>query len=463
MKQFPQYEGKKVLVFGLGLNDGGLGMVDFFVEQGAEVTITDGKTEEQLASTLEKLKEKGGKLTFHLGGHLDSDFADNDIIIRNPAIKPDNPYLKIARDAGKTIEMEMSLFFKLAPCKIVGISGTKGKSTTTTLTYLMLKKKFGGTVVLAGNIGKSAIRELPKLTKENLVVLEMSSFQLDALREAKLSPQASLLTNIYEDHLNWHKDMADYIDCKQAMFTFQKAGDITVLNIDDPRINGMQEIARKSGATIITFSSQIDADYSRNGMEIFEHGTPLLSLSGMKVDGEHNYQNALGAIALARQFEVTPQQITEVLSEFTGVDGREQLVREINGIQIYNDTTATAMESMLAAMNRFGPKFPKKIIMIAGGMDKGMDYSQVTPVWNTFLKALVLLEGTASEKMATVMESSEVPVHKYFGIFKDAVEKAYSLAQPGDMIILCPGGTSFNMFANEFDRGRQFNDLVNAL
>ncbi|MFZ6022421.1 MAG: UDP-N-acetylmuramoyl-L-alanine--D-glutamate ligase, partial [Patescibacteria group bacterium] len=171
MKQFPQYEGKKVLVFGLGLNDGGLGMVDFFIDQGAEVTITDGKTEEQLASTLEKLKEKGGKLTFHLGGHVESDFTDNDIIIRNPAIKPDNPYLKLAKDAGKTIEMEMSLFFKLAPCKIVGISGTKGKSTTTTLAYLMLKKKFGDSVILAGNIGKSAIRELPKLTKDNLVVL----------------------------------------------------------------------------------------------------------------------------------------------------------------------------------------------------------------------------------------------------------------------------------------------------
>lgn len=463
MKQFPQYEGKKVLVFGLGLNDGGLGMVDFFVEQGAEVTITDGKTEEQLASTLEKLKEKDGKLTFHLGGHVESDFTDNDIIIRNPAIKPDNPYLKIAKEAGKTIEMEMSLFFKLAPCKIVGISGTKGKSTTTTLTYLMLKKKFGDSVVLAGNIGKSAIRELPKLTKDNLVVLEMSSFQLDALRDAKLSPHVSLLTNIYEDHLNWHKDMADYIDCKQTMFTFQKAGDITILNSDDPRVHNMENAAKKTGAKVVTFSSHESADYQRKEMVVFEQSKELLTLEGMIVNGEHNFQNALGAIALARQFDVTAPQILEVLSEFTGVDGREQLVREINGIKIYNDTTATAMESMLAAMNRFGPQFPKKIIMIAGGMDKGMDYSQVAPVWNTYLKALVLLEGTASEKMATVMDSSTVPVHKYFGVFKDAVEKAYSLAQAGDMIILCPGGTSFNMFANEFERGRQFNDLVNAL
>lgn len=464
MKQFPQYRGKKVLVFGLGLNDGGLGMVEFFLAQGAKVTITDGKSEEQLASTLEKLKEKGGDLTFHLGGHIDKDFIDNDIIIRNPAIKPDNPYLKLAKDAGKTIEMEISLLFRLCPCKIIGISGTKGKSTTTTLIYLMLKERYGDKVILAGNIGKSAIRELPTLTSDNLVVLEISSFQLDVMRDAKQSPHAGLLTNIYEDHLNWHKDLEDYISCKKTIYAFQQEGDVACLNIDDLRISDMVPEAEATGATVVTFSSKNKtATYYRNGLQVFEREEELLTLDTMIVDGEHNYHNALGAIALARQFEVSVDQILYVLKAFTGVEGREQLVREINGIKIYNDTTATAMEAMLAAMNRFGPKYSKKIIMISGGMDKGMDYSHVAPYWKNDLKALILLEGTASEKMAVAMADSDVPVHKYYGIFKDAVDKAYSLAEPGDMIILCPGGTSFNMFANEFDRGRQFNDLVNAL
>ena len=209
MRQFPRYKNKKVLIFGLGLNDGGLGMVDFFVEQGAIVTVTDGKTEEQLKETVTKINKSGKQVTFHLGEHLESDFLNNDIIIRNPAITPDNHYIQLAIKARKTIEMEMSLFFKLAPCKIVGISGTKGKSTTTTLTYLMLKEKFGDKVILAGNIGKSAIRELPNLTTDNIVVLEISSFQLDVLRAAKLSPHATLLTNIYEDHLNWHKNLEE--------------------------------------------------------------------------------------------------------------------------------------------------------------------------------------------------------------------------------------------------------------
>lgn len=461
MKQFPQYKDKKVLIFGLGLNDGGLGMVDFFVEQGAKVTITDGKTEEQLATTIEKINEKGVPVTFHLGGHLESDFTENEIIIRNPAIKPDNAYLKIARDAGKTIEMEMSLFFKLAPCKLIGISGTKGKSTTTTMTYLMLKEKFGEDVILAGNIGKSAIRELPNLTEKNIVVLEMSSFQLDALREAKLSPHVALLTNVYEDHLNWHKDLNDYIDCKETLFRFQKSTDLASINLDDPRVKAMQKSVT---AKIVTFSSaDSTAMYYRNGLSIMENNKELLTLEGMIVDGEHNYHNALGAISIARQFDISAEQITNVLKTFTGVDGREQLVRELNGIKIYNDTTATAMEAMLAAMKRFGPKYHKKIVMISGGMDKGMNYAEVAPYWEKDLKALVLLEGTASEKMAAAMEKSTIPVHKYYGVFKDAVDKAYSLAEAGDMIILCPGGTSFNMFINEFDRGRKFNDLVNAL
>lgn len=464
MHSFSQFKDKKVLIWGLGLNDGGLGMVDFFMSQGAKVTVTDGKTEEQLASTLEKLKPYEGKITYHLGGHLESDFTDNDIIIRNPAIKPDNPYLQLAVKHNKQIEMEMSLFLRLAPCKVIGISGTRGKSTTTTLTYLFIKEHYGEKAILAGNIGKSAIRELPNLEADNIVVLELSSFQLDAMRAAKQSPHYSLLTNIYEDHLNWHKDLNDYIDCKLTLFKFQQPGDIAVVNLDDPRAIRALPVIKNTGAEAITFSSKTkDARYYRDTMDIYENGKKIVNLESMIIDGEHNYQNALGAIALARQFGVTESEITAVLSTFAGVDGREQLVRELNGIKIINDTTATSLEAMITAMERFGPKYAKKIVMISGGMDKGLDYSRIAPYWEKYAKALVLLEGTASEKMVTTMEQSVIPTYKYYGIFADAVKKAYEVATPGDMIILCPGATSFNMFANEFDRGRQFNTLVEAL
>lgn len=464
MKKFPQFKDKKVLIFGLGLNDGGLGMVDFFIDQGAKITITDGKTAEQLEKTLAKIDTKGLSIVYKLGGHDEQDFREHDIIIRNPAIKPDNPYLEIARKAGKTIEMEMSLFYKLAPCKIIGISGTKGKSTTTTLTYLLLHKKFGNLAVLAGNIGKSAIRELPNLTDKHIVVLEMSSFQLDALREAQLSPNIGLLTNIYEDHLNWHKDLADYIDCKKTLFTFQKESDIAIFNIDDPRVSHIHEQMRTGKQISLTFSSNsATADYHRNEFEIFEKGEKLVDLNMLRIDGDHNYQNALGAIAIARQLGVTPQQIQEVLQEFTGVEGRQQFVREVGGVSFYNDTTATAMEAMLVALQRFGPKYTGKILMISGGMDKGMDYSPVFPLWEKYAKAIILLEGTASEKMAEGMKNSHVRVEKYFGDFAKAVATAYEIAEPGDMVILCPGAASFNMFINEFDRGEKYVNLVHQL
>lgn len=464
MNTFPQYKNKKVLIFGLGLNDGGLGMAEFFLEQGASLTITDGKTEEQLASTLEKLSKWTDKITYHLGGHIESDFREHDIIVRNPAIRPDNQYLEIARKAGIPIEMEMSLFMRLAPCKIIGISGTRGKSTTTTLVYLFLKEKYGDKVILAGNIGKSAIRELPNLNEENIVVLELSSFQLDAMRERKQSPNVALLTNIYQDHLNWHKDMEDYIDCKHTLFKFQKQNDIAVINIDDERANIAGNIVKISGAKLLTFSSENrEANYYRSGQIIYENQEQLLSFGNMILDGEHNYHNALGAIALARQFGVTSRQINSILNTFAGVDGRQQTIRELKGITFVNDTTATSLEAMIVALNRFGPKYPKKLILISGGVDKDLDYSKLAPLLTKFVKLIVLLDGTASEKIKAVAENEGVASSGYFTVFKEAIEKAYKSATSGDCVVLCPGGASFNMFVNEFDRGKQYNKIVNEL
>jgi len=463
MLKFPQFKDKKVLIFGLGLNDGGLGMVEFFVEQGSIVTVTDGKTEDQLESTLKKLEKYKDKITYHLGGHPESDFTDNDIIIRNPAIKPGNKYLQIAEDAGKQIEMEMSLFLRLAPCKVIGISGTRGKSTTTTLIYKMLYEEFGDKIILAGNIGKSAIRTLPNLTDKNIVVLELSSFQLDMMRTNKQSPHASLLTNIYVDHMNWHQDMEDYIDCKRTLFKFQGKDDIAIINIDDPRVSETENIIKNTGAEFITFSSKQSAKYQRIKNDIFETGNKLLSLDNMFISGDHNKQNALGAIAMTRQFGVSVKSILTVLSNFKGVAGREEIVRELNGVTYVNDTTATSLEAILVALKRFGPEYPHKIIMISGGVDKGLDYSILKPYWEKYIKALVLLDGTASEKMAEVMADSSISMHKFYNNFADAVLTASDLAKDGDLVILCPGGSSFNMFVNEFDRGRQFDTLVNNL
>ncbi|MBN1373721.1 UDP-N-acetylmuramoyl-L-alanine--D-glutamate ligase [Candidatus Dojkabacteria bacterium] len=456
------YKDKTVLIFGLGLNDGGLGMVDFFVNQDAKVTITDGKKEEELKPTLKKLAKYKDKITYHLGGHIDADFTENDIIVRNPAIKRDNPYLEIARKAKREIIMELALFHQLTPCPIIGITGTRGKSTTTTLIYEILKTTLGEKVLLGGNIGKSAMRELPKLTLDNLAVLEISSFQLDGMGESKVSPHIAVVTNLYPDHLNWHTDMQDYIETKKNIVRYQKPSDIAVINIDNEITKTFVDIAQSK---VITFSLIEHAAnyYLDKSLTLFENGKPLLSLKTASLEGIHNLYNMVCAIATTRIYDIPVSNILNVIESFTGVEGRQQLVRELNGIKIYNDTTATSLEAMEAMLDTLGPKYPKKIIMLAGGVDKGFDYSKLSGKFGKYLKKVILLEGTASEKLALELEKLEIPTEKYFNNFETAIKTAYKTAQPGDVMILCPGAASFNMFANEFDRGAKFNKVVEKL
>lgn len=454
------FKGKKVLIFGLGLNDGGLGMTEFFLEQGAIVTITDGKSEEELKPTLEKLAKYKDRITLHLGGHIESDFISNDIIVRNPAIKPNNKYLQIARDAGKKIEMEMSLFHRLAPCKIVGITGTKGKSTTSTLICEFLKKKYGEKVLLGGNIGKSAIRELPRLTKDDIAVLELSSFQLDAMGENKQSPDIAVVTNIYEDHLDWHGNLDEYIEAKKNICKYQDKDGVLVVNLDSERASAFLDEYTHRGIRS-SLQDKKSEYYMDNNLDVYEKGEKLLNIANIPLQGTHNHYNILGAIATARKLGVEVSDIMSILKDFQGVEGRQQFVREIRGVKFYNDTTATSVEAMVAMLDRFKDQ-SGKIVMIAGGMDKGLDYSKVVEKMKKQLKTLVLFEGTASEKIADLMNGQDY-VYKYYGTLEGAVDKALELATSGDMVILCPGATSFNMFLNEFDRGAKYVNYVNSL
>ena len=455
------YKNKKVLIFGLGLNDGGLGIAEFFANQGAILTITDGKTEEQLKEPIEKLS-KYKNITYHLGGHIENDFIDNDIIVRNPAIKPNNPYLEIAKDANKEIVMEMALFSKRSPCPVIGVTGTKGKSTTTTLIYEILKKQYGeNKVLLGGNIGKSAIRELPKLSKDDMAVLELSSFQLDGMGESRISPHVSVITNVYTDHIDWHGTKEEYVKAKKNIFINQSENDFLVLNIDD-------EISRtfiqEAPSTVKTYSLKNNkADYYMDtDLNIYEDSKFLFKLQSPILSGKHNYYNMLAAITTARIYDISLDLIKSIVENFKGVKGRQQFVREIEGVKYYNDTCATSVEAIEAMLSRFGENNKGKIIMIAGGIDKGLDYTKVVPKMKDYLKSLVLFEGTASEKISELI-NDDIDAYKYFNSMKTAVDKARGLASDGDMIILCPGGASFNMFINEFDRGDQFVEYVNSL
>ena len=455
------FKNRKVLIFGLGLNDGGLGMTEYLVEKGAKVTVTDGKSEEELRSTLKQLEKYKDRITFHLGGHKEEDFLENDIIIRNPAIKPDNKYLKIAKEAGKKIEMEMSLFHKLTPCPTIGITGTKGKSTTTTLIFEILKEEYGNKIILGGNIGKSAVRVLDKLDKNHLAVLELSSFQLDTMGKNQLSPHIAVVTNIYQDHIDWHSTTDEYIEAKKNIFRYQTSNDYLVVNIDN-RVT--KKFKDDCPSNVITFSlKDSKATYFLNSdLEVFHNGKKIFKLDKIQLKGEHNKYNMLGAIAATKAYGVKDVSILKTLERFKGVPGRQEFVRELDGIKFYNDTTATSVEAVLAMLESFAPDYEKKIVMITGGMDKGLDYSLLEKKMRESLKALVLLEGSASEKIELQMKNFE-NIHGLYGDFKEAIVQAYHLAEKGDIVILCPGATSFNMFANEFDRGEQFVNHVNSL
>jgi UDP-N-acetylmuramoylalanine--D-glutamate ligase len=454
------YNDKKVLIFGLGLNDGGLGMAEYFLKQGAKVTITDSKTREELAepiSVLSKYKD----VTYHLGGHIEKDFIENDIIVRNPGIKPDNKYLKLARDFGKEIVMEMALFHKLAPCSTIGVTGTRGKSTTTTLIYEILKAGYSNKVILGGNIGKSAIREVSNLSKDDLAVLEISSFQLDGMGEAKVSPHIAVITNVYQDHINWHGSLEEYINSKKKIFLNQSEKDYLIVNLDDKVSSKFVDEAIGKVRTYSLKNKKADYFIDRK-LNIYESGNKLLQLDSPILEGKHNYYNIIAAIAATRIYNIPVAIIKKVIENFEGIACRQEFVREINGVKYYNDTCATSVEAIMAMFDRFGPEYKGKIVMIAGGIDKGLDYSRIKRRMRKYLKALVLFEGTASERIDEQV-GNHIDTYKYYGTMQEGVDKAKELASSGDIVILCPGGSSFNMFINEFDRGNQFIEYVNSL
>lgn len=456
-----QFRDKKVLIFGLGLNEGGEGAAEFFAKHGANVTVTDLKTKAELEKPLAKLK-KYKNITYRLGLHLEDDFRTHDLILRNPAVKPDNRFLQIAKAEHKQIETEMTLFFKLCPCKIIGITGTRGKSTTTTLIYEFLKanvKSRVQKVFLGGNIGKSALRFLDTLEKGGIVVLELSSFQLSAMAGFGQSPQVAILTNIYREHLNWHNSMDDYINAKKTIFAYQDKSGISIVNLDNEVTKKFMgaSLGKSLSFSLVTPNANY---YLNNDSLVYEDKKPLVNISKTRLEGDHNKYNILAAICAARQFNVSTENILRVLKRFKGIHGRQEFIREINGVRYYNDTTATSIEAVQAMLNRFGPIYKNGIVIIFGGVDKGLDYSLLKGSLNSYLKNIVFLEGSASEKL---VEALNLPPQTFYSNLADAVAQAVKLARPGDIVVLCPGAASFNMFKNEFDRGDQFVSIVTKL
>ena len=438
------YKNKKVVVMGLGLNGGGVGVAKFFCRQGARVLVTDLQAKEQLQNSIDELKNF--KVEFALGGHRDEDFKNADLIIKNPAVPPDSRYLKIANEYKISIRSDIDIFFDICKAPIIGVTGTKGKTTTATLIYLFLKTKYPKTI-LAGNMGISPLKILPKINRSSKVVLELSSFELEDLRK---SPHISVITSLFPDHLNRYKNFDDYVEAKKIIFKHQTRNDFLVLNFDDPKV---AKLADEATARVRFFSKK-------------EPFVPIIPKSKLKIFGDENISNICAAIEVAKIFRISQKNINKVLLNFKGVKNRQEFVAEKNGVKYFNDTAATNPDSAIFGIRTFRQRFPVgSLILIAGGVDKNLEYANLALEIKKSVRCLVLLPGSASDILEKEILSAKIENLKIVPVnsMREAVLIASKEAKSGDVVLLSPASASFNLFKNEFDRGDKFKDVVNKL
>ncbi len=457
---------KRVLVMGLGLHGGGLGVTRWLLKQGARVTVTDLKTANDLQPTLEQLR--GAEVEFVLGEHRARDFENADLVIRNPGAPRESPFLQIARANKIPVRMELGLFTELLPrgmAQVIGITGTKGKTTTTLMTGAILQRANPKTVI-AGNLRVSALELLDRIDADTPVLLEMSSFQLEEFAELKTSPHLAALTNVYPDHLNRYRDLDEYAWTKAQIFLHQQPRDMVVLNFDNPictrlRPKALSQVIWFSRTRPLKEGARLERDWlTWNQAGASEKILPVAELTA----GQHNIENALAALALARAWGAAPETIAAALREFRGAPHRLEPVREANGVQYINDTTATAPHATLAALQTLAPR-GGKIFLLAGGSDKGLPYDDLAKKILETGVQVILLDGSATEKIerALTAQNAQTQIVGRAATLADALNKANALARAGDIVLLSPGAASFGMFANEFERGEQFRALVMAL
>jgi len=460
------FKGKKITVMGIGLHGGGIASIRFFSRAGAKVIATDIKTEKGLVSSLEKLKGLKN-VTYVLGQHRMEDFEKVDMVVKSPAVPWSSKYIQAALKKKIPVEMDSSLFFKFCKIPIIGITGTKGKTTTSTLIAEILRSAEEN--VFSVGIGQKPVLDfLDKVSeaKKGVVVFELSSWRLSALGRAGLSPHIAVITNILPDHLNYYKTMEEYVADKEFIFSNQKKNDFVVLNYDNEIT---QSLAQKSKSQVIFFTNSNRRDlisarwiYIKEG-KIMSNEQVIGDINDVRLRGGHNLYNVLAAVGAAVAFGVAPEKIRETIKSFKGVPHRLELVRELGGVKYINDTAATMPEAAIAGINSFaGP-----IILIAGGADKNLDFAKFAKVISEKVKKVILLKGEATEKLKKELNSlgelSSGKVDSEFDSMEKAVIRARDITSPGDVVLLSPGAASFGLFANEFDRGEKFREAVGKL
>lgn len=447
MVYFDRLKGKKVLVLGLGVSNRPL--VRLLLRHGIDVTGCDRTPREQLDEDVLELERLGCRL--RLGEEYLSELQ-GDVAFRTPGLHPSRPELLALRENGCVVTSEMEAFFEVCPCPIIAVTGSDGKTTTTTLIAEILRRA-GHTVWLGGNIGTPLLDKAEEMQPTDRVVLELSSFQL---MDLKYSPHIAVVTNLAPNHLDVHRDMAEYIEAKTQIFRRQKAGDILILNHDNAITDGFSALAV---GEVKAFSRLSEADACVKDGVIFRHGRELMKTSDILLPGVHNIENYLAAI-LAVDGLASDEDIVAVARSFRGVEHRIELVREKNGVRFYNDSIASSPSRTIAGLR----SFEQKVILIAGGYDKHIPFDELGVEIAKRVKLLVCTGATGGQIAAATRKSGlEAPEICMVPDFYDAVRTAAERAESGDVVLLSPAGPAFDRFKNFMVRGAEFKRTVMSL
>lgn len=446
--------GKRVVVAGLGLFGGGAAAARYAAAEGADVLVTDVKAEADLAEPIRSLGDL--HVDYRLGGHVHEDFESADLVVANPAIPFRSEYLQAAIAAGVPVTTEVGLFAARFPGRTIAVTGTSGKTTTATMIGLMVANAFPDTIV-GGNMGVSLLRGIEEATEHTTAVLELSSFQLRYLGMMAWRPDVAVVTNFAPNHLDIHDGLDDYRDCKRQLIVHQAKGDTAVLNAMDAEVWGW---GSETAATVVAFGvgdAEGDGVFAAAGAIHSVRGgrsQEMCAADDLVIRGSHNVENACAASAAGLAAGVDPMLIAEVLATFPGVEHRLERCGEVDGVTYVNDSIATSPERTMVALDAIDTP----IVLIAGGSDKGLDYSALGHAVDERVKRLILIGQTAD---AIASRVSRVPVDRCDSL-DSAVRAAASAAAPGDTVLLSPASASYDMFDNFESRGRTFKALVTA-
>ena len=444
--------GKNIIVIGIGISN--LPLIKYLVSLGANVTACDRRSAEDLGENYTELEKLGVK--FNLGdGYLKN--LSGDMIFKTPGMRYDVPELLKAKENGSIVTSEMEVFFEVCPSHIIAVTGSDGKTTTTTLIHKMMTDA-GYKTWLGGNIGNPLLTDTEKMKENDWVILELSSFQLHTMRK---SPEIAVITNISPNHLDMHKDYKEYIDAKKNIMLYQNEGDTLIVNADN---QVTADIGKSANGAVKYFSRNGMADVYLDGNIIKRGIVEILNIKDIKIPGMHNVENYMAAIAAVSGL-VSKEVIVNVAKTFGGVEHRIELVRTLDGVKYYNSSIDSSPNRTINTLR----VFPNKVIMIAGGKDKGIPYDEIGPALAEHVKVLILI-GATSDKIQEALDAEinktgngkDIEVIRATS-YEDAVNTARSKAHDGDVVLLSPASTSFDMFRNFEERGNLFKKIVNEL